>query len=1133
MKTFYRYNRYIKPAFLAGLLLGATVAQAAIDISSTPLQTGSTVPPNILFILDDSGSMHFELLPENIIYSSARYMFPRANNIYGGNDYSNYVPTVADGEPYNAFSRSPQMNLSYYNPAITYHPWVTADGNLFPDANPACALHNPVNTTAGFNASLCRNLTQTNSNYNSNRWVRCTGKGSGCSNNTTQRTYWPATYFYYNGGGDWVWDNYTKVEIRPETVTYSGHGRTQRSDCSAGVCSYAQEIQNFANWYTYYRSRILTSRAGIGRAFVNQSEAMRVGFGTINKSSSNIDGISTGVIVRGVRAFEGSNRTQFYSDLYNRTIPNAGTPLRNALNAAGQYYSRTDSKGPWGVDPGFGSEAVIDHISCRQSFTILMTDGYYNDSTTGIGNQDNSNGSVIYKPNGTDSYQYTPGGPFSDSYSNTLADVAMKYWKTDLRPDLENLVPVSSMNEAFWQHMVTFGVGFGVAGSIDNTTAFNALNSRTSIDWPNPANSDSAKIDDLLHAAVNSRGGYFTASDPEEFAYQLERTLTAIIDRVMSASNLAGTTTSLQAEDFVYQGSFNSGEWSGSLKSYSLDNVITPAWESNFPAWGQRSIYFGRTNGTADIFTQANVNADGNALSGIADIVNYLRGDQTYESAPVAKFRNRGSLLGDIANSSPAYIAQSVNLNYHRYSWGTGYTAFRESTKTRTPMIYVGANDGMLHAFNASNGTEVFAYVPAQMLTANAALAEYAEHDYEHHYYVDGSPVIADVYLGGWKTIMLGSLGRGGDSLFAIDVTSPAELANTATGTGKILWDKQYPQLGVLTGKPVITRLNNNQWAVVVGYGYNNSTDQAGLLVISLVDGSVIANLTTAASHNPVSNGIGQLEGWDADGNGNTDWFFGGDLAGNVWKFDLSSSNPAEWHVAYGGNPLFTARDSNGNRQGITGGISLASHPQTGQLWVFFGTGQMLSDEDPLLSRQESWYGLKDGSQISNRTQLLQRSMTNVVYSDSTEARTIESGSVNDLAGKQGWYIDLNDTRERIVSSPQFIGSSLVVSTVIPGNNDCNPQGDGWVLAIDPFSGARLKHHFFDLSGDKDFTSDDAVSDGTNMVAASGVKFDGMPSEPLFFEDTMVVGLADTRIRQIGVDVGAVRGRISWRELDN
>ncbi|WP_290613183.1 pilus assembly protein [Arsukibacterium sp. UBA3155] len=1125
----------VKCAFLASMLFGSAVAHAAIEISQTPLQTGSSVPPNIMFIIDDSGSMQFELLPDEAILESARYIFPRADGIYEAGDYNNRVPTVQDGQPYNAFSRSPQMNKSYYDPSVTYKTWVNADGTAMPNANPSCAWHNPVRTGSCPSSAVnsrARNLTVTNSNYNDSRWVRCTSSTGGCTTESDEsvRNFWPASYFNHNGGSNWVWGNYTKVEIKPTTAVYSGHGRTSRTDCTAGVCTYAQEIQNFANWYTYHRSRILTSRAGIGRAFVGQSEKMRVGFGALNKSSSSVDGVNTSVIVRGVREFKEGAKATFFSDLYNRAMPAAGTPLLSALNAAGEYYSRDDSKGPWGVNPGSGTEAPVDHISCRQSFTILMTDGYWSDSDDiSVGNQDGTAGTTILRPVGDTggNYTYTPVAPFSDSRNKTLADIAMKFWKADLRTDLDNRVPTSTINPAFWQHMVTFGIGLGVVGNIEPDDAFAAINSGATINWLSPS-SNPAKIDDLLHASVNGRGGFFTADKPDEFASKLERTLTAIIDRVASASNLAGTTTSMQADNFVYQGSFNSGEWSGSLKSFNIDDVNTPIWESNFPAWDSRKILFGKTSGIAADFTPTNVTADGNALSGKINLINYLRGDQSLEVGDSAQFRRRVSLLGDIANSSPLYLAAPVNRNYQRYNWdgASSYRSFLISNAARAPMVYVGANDGMLHAFNGSNGTEVMAYVPRQILTEDADLESYADPEYQHKYYVDGSSVVFDAYIGSaWRSILLGSLGRGGDSLFAIDVTDPSALTS-ATAAGKVLWDKRYPELGVTTNKPVIARLNNGKWVAVAGYGYNNSTNKAGLLIIDLANGEVLKKLETTSGS---PNGLGQVEGWDATGDGNTDWFFGGDLLGNIWKFDLSSTNPSEWNVAYSGQPLFAAKDAVGDAQAITGGLSLSAQPETGHLWVFFGTGKMLSSEDPLLSDPNSWYGIRDGIVINGRADLKQRD----IVSQADNARVIEPGAPYDMLSMRGWYIDLGDARERIVNRPQLVGNSLVINTITPGDNDCNPQGSGWVMSVSPYTGSRLSYLFFDRNNDGVVDSEDGLTVDDVVVPVTGVRFDGMPSEPVFFEDKMVVGLADTRIANLTVAPGVLRGRVSWRELTN
>lgn len=439
----------------------------------------------------------------------------------------------------------------------------------------------------------------------------------------------------------------------------------------------------------------------------------------------------------------------------------------------------------------------------------------------------------------------------------------------------------------------------------------------------------------------------------------------------------------------------------------------------------------------------------------------------------------------------------------------------------------MGANDGMLHAFDGTTGTELMAYMPQKMLTAEANLADYASKTYKHKYYVDGSPVVADAYVdGSWRTILLGSLGRGGNSLFAIDVTDPQALSG-ANKAQKILWDKSFPELGITTSKPAIARLNNGKWAAVVGFGYNNSTNKAGLLVIDLADGSVIRTITTTSAS---ENGLGQIEGWDRNSDGNTDWFFGGDLKGNVWKFDLSDQNPALWGVAYEDRPLFTAVDGAGVPQPITGGVSLSSQPETGQLWVFFGTGKMLSAEDPLRSDANTWYGIRDGIVINNKAELKQRQ----IIAQEDNARVIEAGAPYDMADLRGWYINLNDPRERIVNRPQVVGNSLVINTVAPGDNECNPQGSGWVMSVNPYTGGRLSYTYFDRNKDKKFDKNDDI----NEVPVSAIRFDGMPSEPAVFRNddgtaTLVTGLADTRIADTDVQPGFLQGRVSWRELTN
>ena len=316
-------GRLSRGLVLATVLVLMNSGALRAEIAQIPLFLTTDVDPNIMFILDDSGSMFFEVTPDNLAFpgsSYAGFVFPRANNVYGPSDYAQnfiMVSTVDANNAYTARTRSPQFNATYYKPSVTYAPWTRHDNTLYPDAAAQCAWHNPEETgpcPAGSINADARNLTVNNTNYNGNYWRSCNSVGS-CSSTTNSKTFWPATYYWHNSGTGWAWTDYTPVEIRSTTSSYTGHGRETRTDagCVAGTCTYAAEIQNFANWYTYYRSRILASRAGIGQAFAEQGDNIRVGYGTINASSSTVDNVSTHTIVQGVRPFSDSDRQSFYN----------------------------------------------------------------------------------------------------------------------------------------------------------------------------------------------------------------------------------------------------------------------------------------------------------------------------------------------------------------------------------------------------------------------------------------------------------------------------------------------------------------------------------------------------------------------------------------------------------------------------------------------------------------------------------------------------------------------------------------------------------------------------------------------------------------------------------------------------
>lgn len=1096
----------------AGLLVLAIASAALLDvpaatIPNVPPLTSTSAEPNIMMILDDSGSMQWEMLPDD--YADGYFVYPRPSGVYGSSDYDNRVATFENGQPYNAVARSPQINRVYYDPSITYKPWSQADGSLMPNAAPSCAPHNPMNTALG-----CRDLATNNTqSFNA---LRCSSDTSCSWGPSGTQTFWPATYFRYNGGDIWNWSSYTRIDIRPTTATYTGDGRNKRTDCASAAtatCTYSEEIQNFANWYTYYRSRVLTARAGIGRAFAAQGSNLRPGFAAINKGSTSIDGVNTRTVILGVRRFTGTDRTTWFNELYTHPIPAAGTPLRQALDDVGQYFSRTDSKGPWSTTPG---QSGGTDYTCRQSYTIMMTDGYWNGngaSTAGAqANNDGTAGPTITGPNGQ-TYTYAAVSPFKDSHSNTLADVAMYYWKRDLRTDLANEVPTNYIDPAFWQHMVTFGVGLGVSGSVDPTTAFRAIFDGTTINWPDPTSSNAARLDDLLHASVNGRGGFFSAKNPTDFAKALSDTLNNIVSRNGSASNVAANSTSISTDSQVFQAKFESGKWSGELEARAISGTgvaSTPTWtaSANIPAPTSRRI-FTRSGGTAVAFTWANLSSSDRTALGSSDVVDYLRGVRSKELQNGGTLRNRptNNILGDIVDSSPVYVKDNNT-------------------------VFVGANDGMLHAFDASTGVERFAYIPGSLIGRLQALTDPA---YAHAYYVNGNIAVSNKSDTGGHNYLVATLGAGGKGVFGLDATTPGSFAAT-----DVKWEytdgASDNDLGYMLGQPIIAKMNDGSWSVIVANGYNSTNQRAVLYIFDLATGALKRKLDTGVGGD---NGLSSPGVADVDGNGTVDIIYAGDLKGNLWKFDVSANAPSGWTIAHGGSPFFVAKDASNNRQPITAPVTtqvnyLNTGDNAGKRFIFFGTGSYFRDIDPTDTQVQTWYGLVDDTTmtISGRSELKQRSIQDQGTYGGSNVRTFSAATANDMAGKKGWYIDFSTSPgERIVTASTMYRSAqpvLVTASRIPQNDPCKPGGTGYVNAVNAFTGARLDFSFFDVNDNNAFTDD--VLNGNPIGSVDlGV---GMPTNPLLVGTRLVVGGSSGGLGSIRTNFpNSFKGRISWREI--
>ena len=284
--------------------------------------------------------------------------------------------------------------------------------------------------------------------------------------------------------------------------------------------------------------------------------------------------------------------------------------------------------------------------------------------------------------------------------------------------------------------------------------------------------------------------------------------------------------------------------------------------------------------------------------------------------------------MGDVIHSTPIAVTKQQSTPPYQLlagSEGSTFNTFLESKQTRRDMVYVGANDGMLHGFRTDTGVEEFAFVP-QATFAN--LADLMSTSYGHTFYVDGSLQAADAYINSaWKSVLVGGTGRGGNALFGLDVSTP-----TSFNANNVLWEYTHAELGLVLGKAQIVRLNNGVWAAVSGNGYNSASEQAQLFIINLATGALIKKFDTGVGS---ENGLATPLLVDTNGDFSYDYAYAGDLQGNVWKFDLTDSDPANWSIALSGNPLYTAVAPSGNRQPITSKPAIVVHPLSGYVILF------------------------------------------------------------------------------------------------------------------------------------------------------------------------------------------------------
>jgi len=1187
----------------------ANVMAGPVDLANNPMTAGSGVriPPNVLFILDDSSSMNREYMPEEV----------------GDNN----------GDSAKACYRNFGYNKIYYNPSTTYLPPVNADGSSFPNASFAGALTNgfdsasaatdlsiatpnygPATTTLGsapfsVNGSTNRRrvtVTHTNHGLSPGATVTFTGlPGSGNLGGISWSnvasggsiTVIDANRYYFSqgtnatstttGGGSSVVVHYqVVVSTTPTTYYYSYTANpTNPSSTCATDASYARvnvtaassEAQNYANWYSYYRTRLLMMKSASGRAFKDLDGNYRVGFSVINDTgTSNFLGVSE---------FDATQKGLWYTKLYDTSIAGIRyTPLRGALSKAGRYFAGTL---PGATDPV--------QYSCQQNFSILTTDGFWNidSATASTAESLGTNATTNYGPYREDNltlvgdqddtandfpYYDGPNGTLNASkVSNSLSDIAMYYWKTDLRSTMTNNVPTSNTDPANWQHMTTFTMGMGVSGSLNYPNAWAGILQGTT-NWPNPQVTDDddsviTRIDDLWHAGVNGHGQYFSASNPDAVEAQLSNALSAI--EAKTGSSAAAATSNLQpveGDNTAFIAQYKTVEWTGDVLARSI-NVGTGAisttnlWSAqqrldaqvaanarteiymrdSAAASGRKDFNYANLSMTQQAWfapsllsqyatlTSSPVNQLANATA--ANLVSYLRGTRIYEDQGTAIatdiFRKRTHVLGDIVSAAPVYVRKAP-FSYT----DTGYAAYISSTNSRVPTVYVGGNDGMLHAINASSliddgtgtgttvvdsngGKERWAYIPSMVLPN---IHKLADKDYAHRFFVDGPIAVGDAYntsTSAWSTILVGGLGNGGRGYYAIDITTPTN--------PKVLWEfgtGQSASVGFSYGNPIITKRRaagdpaEGRWVVVFASGYNNNDSGTGdgkgrLYVVDAFSGAKLGEIITDNGvTNPDLSGIARVSNFVANSlqDNTTQYVYGGDLAGNLWRFDIN--------VAC--NPCTTgAQQRLGYTPGTAGTQPITVQPELakidGNRVVYFGTGRFLgpSDFDTHASTdvQQAVYAVKDmgtdlGSFTSASTPLVAQTLN-----ASSSPRTITSLQPVNWGTSAGWYVTAPQG-ERFNVDPGLQLGTLVIAANITAADECT-DGSSVLYQLDYRSGNVLMTNSYS-----------ALIVGTTQLQTGG------GSGPVVIDPVFATGTTGNTTQVTGTGgVGGVR-RVSWREIE-
>lgn len=648
-------------------------------------------------------------------------------------------------------------------------------------------------------------------------------------------------------------------------------------------------------------------------------------------------------------------------------------------------------------------------------------------------------------------------------------------------------------------------------------------------------NPDAANVLSAM-AVAGGTVDYYPATSTVDLVNDLNNILIAVQNGSFSTTSAAVSSTRIQTGTVVVQASFTSSDtpysdWTGNVVQKSINTSTglpssTNIWSAQpqldslvtGTGWSSRRLIatwnptLNSGAGDAIPFLWANLSAAQQALLQPADSLGalrlqYLRGNTSLEIRNGGSFRNRSHILGDIVNSQAIYVGAPSGP----FLSNTSYTAFINAQKNRTPMVYVGANDGMLHAFNATTGIEKFAYIPNAVIK-NLYNLSATTYNQSHLYFMDGSPESGDVQFsdGSWHTLLVSGESAGGNSIFALDITNAPSIGTEAALANTVLWEFTDADMGLTYSAPQIAPINpstttSQTFAVFFGNGYNSTNNKSILYAINPQTGALLRKIDLCAAVSGACN-TSLVQGLSTVATGNLDGLQGqpitqvyaGDLQGNLWAIDVSNPLPAQWTVRL----LFKARDASNAVQSITTQPVVTLHPiypRLQGLFVMFGTGQLLTSTDLTNTQTQTIYGVWDkpgNSTTYTRSNLQVQTLQLINTATSGLVQSILINTMNTVtwAIKTGWYDDLPVTGQRVIYNPQLLNGAFLTTLVAPPINICSTTFSSMLLELNYLTGGAFTTAQLDINNSGTITSADNYN-GSYPVGVSLLS--GLVSSPV------------------------------------